>query len=179
MPQPENIILVGFMAAGKSAVGKVLARETGWPLVDADDVIIRRAGKPIERIFSEDGEEKFRELERRVISGLCAGREQVIAAGGGAFVDEVNRRVMLGRGLVVCLAAEPETIYQRIVDQDGDAAVRPLLAVEDPLQRIRSLLEQRAEGYAQAHHTVKTDGLTPEQVAEQVLQISKVGNGQR
>ena len=173
LPQLENIVLVGFMATGKSRVGMALAQETGWPLVDADDVIVQQAGKPIERIFSEDGEEKFRELERRVISGLCAGEKQVIAAGGGAFVDEATRRAMLARGLVVCLTAEPETIYQRIVDQDGEAAVRPLLAVDDPLKRIRSLLEQRAEAYAQAHHTVKTDGLTPEQVARQILSWSR------
>ncbi len=174
--QPDNIILVGFMATGKSRVGAALADKTGWPLVDADDEIVRRAGKPIERIFAVDGEDAFRQLERQVIAGLCAGRGQIIAAGGGAFVDASNRRMMLGRGLVVCLAAEPETIYRRIVEQDGDAAVRPLLAVDDPLGRIRSLLEERAAAYGEAHYTVKTDGLTPGEVAGEALDCIPKGS---
>ena len=161
------------MATGKSRVGAVLSEKIGWPLVDADDEIVRRAGKAIESVFAEDGEETFRQLEREVIAELCSGRGQIIAAGGGAFVDEDNRRRMLAGGLVVCLSAEPETIYRRIVEQDGDAAVRPLLAVDDPLGRIRSLLEERAPAYAQAHCTVKTDGLAAAEVAELVLELAR------
>ena len=170
---PENIILVGFMATGKSAVGRVLAREMGWPLVDADEVIVERAGKAIEAIFADQGEMAFRELERQVIAELCAGWQQVISAGGGAFADAENRVVMLERGLVVCLTARPETVYRRIVEQDGDAVVRPLLAVGDPLDRIRQLLEQRAEAYGAAHYQVETDELTPEQVAHRIVDRSR------
>ncbi len=173
MPRPRNIFLVGFMASGKTRVGAALSCLTGWDLVDADDELVRRAGKSIACIFKESGEAGFREMERSVIKDLCSGERQIIAAGGGAFVDDSNRSNMLNNGLVVCLSAKPETIYQRVVEQDGDAAVRPLLAGPDPLQRIKDLLAQRAEAYAQAHHTIETDELTPEQVAERIVELLK------
>ena len=142
-------------------------------MVDTDEELVRRAGKSIARIFEESGESSFREMERSVIKDLCLGRQRIIAAGGGAFVDDCNRSTMLNSGLVVCLSAKPGTIYRRVVEQDGDAAVRPLLASLDPLQRINDLLAQRAGAYAQAHHTIDTDELTPEQVAERVVDLLK------
>ena len=166
----DNIILVGFMASGKSRVGRILSQRTGMPLVDADTVIVERAGKSIERIFADEGEAAFRALERAVISDLCSRSGQVISAGGGAFVDPANRREMLSGGTVFCLQARPETIYQRLkADNDSGQAVRPLLAGPDPLERIRELLAQRAEAYGRAHHCIDTDELTPEEVAEQIL----------
>ena len=173
MPRPRNIFLVGFMASGKTRVGAALSRLIGWDLVDADDELVRRAGKSIDCIFKESGEAGFREMERSVIKDLCSGERQIIAAGGGAFVDDSNRSNMLNNGLVVCLSAKPETIYRRVVEQDGDAAVRPLLAGPDPLQRIKDLLAQRAEAYAQAHHTIETDELGPAQVAERIVELLK------
>ena len=173
MAQPDNIILVGFMASGKSHVGKILSESTGLPLVDADSAIVEQAGKSIERIFADEGEAAFRTLERKVIAELCAGSGQIISAGGGAFVDPDNRRVMLAGGIVFCLRAQPETIYHRLkADNDSGQAVRPLLAGDDPLGRIRELLEQRAESYGRAHHCIDTDTLTPEEVAEIVLRTS-------
>ena len=165
---PQNIFLVGFMASGKTEVGGILSRLTGWELVDADDEIERRAGRSVQRIFEEDGEEAFRNLERAVTQELCAASGKVIAAGGGAFVDPGNRRRMLENGLVVWLSAQPETIHRRVIQSQGTASVRPLLAGDDPLDRIRTLLSQRAEAYGQAHHTVETDNLTPEQVARAI-----------
>ena len=165
MTPPRNIILVGFMASGKTSVGRALAERTGWTLVDADDVIVARAGKPIHRIFSEDGEPAFRELERQVIADLCAGERQVIASGGGAFVSEQNRDVMLSGGMVFYLSASPATILRRVQEEDAGGPIRPLLAVEDPEARIAELLGRRAPAYAQAHHTVETDALTAEGVA--------------
>ena len=113
-------------------------------------------------------------MERSVIKDLCMGYHRIIAAGGGAFVDDCNRSTMLNSGLVVCLSAKPETIYRRVVEQDGDAVVRPLLAGPDPLQRINDLLIQRAGAYAQAHHIIETDELTSDQVAEQVTSLLKL-----
>lgn len=168
---PRNIILVGFMASGKTSVGRVLAERTGWTLVDADDVIVTRAGKPIHRIFSEDGEPAFRELESRVIADLCAGERQVIASGGGAFVSERNREVMLSGGRVFFLSASPATILRRVQEEDAGGPIRPLLAVEDPEARIADLLAQRTPAYAQAHHTVETDALTAVGVAARIVGI--------
>ena len=169
LPQRDNIILVGFMASGKSHVGRILSERTGMPLVDADSVIVERAGKSIEQIFADEGEEAFRALERQIIAELCQGNGQIISAGGGAFVDPENRRAMLTGGTVFCLRARPETIYQRLkADNESGQAVRPLLAGPDPLGRIRELLAARAEAYGQAHHCLDTDELTPEEVVEKV-----------
>ena len=169
---PRNIILVGFMASGKTSVGRALARRADWTFVDADDVIVARAGKPIHRIFEEDGEPAFRELERRVIADLCAGERQIIASGGGAFVNEQNRDAMLLGGRVFFLSATPATILRRVQEEDAGGPIRPLLApsassgqADDPEARIAELLAQRTPAYAQAHHTVETDALTPEGVA--------------
>ncbi len=176
MTPPQNIILVGFMASGKSHVGRVLAQRTGWTPVDADSEIIARAGKSIDRIFAEDGESAFRALEREVIAELCAGSGQVISAGGGAFVDPQNRQTMLQGGRVFCLRAQPETIHQRLKsDQASGAAARPLLTGLDPLARIRELLAERADAYAQAHHCIDTDTRTPEEVADVALSFLNLG----
>ena len=172
---PRNIILVGFMASGKSSVGRALAERTGWTFIDADDVIVERAGKPIHRIFAEDGEPAFRELESQVISDLCAGERQVIASGGGAFVSEWNREVMLAGGRVFFLSASPPTILRRVREEDAGGPIRPLLApstgsgqAQDPEARIAGLLAQRTPAYAQAHHTVETDALSAEGVAAEI-----------
>ena len=198
MAWPKNIILVGFMASGKSHVGRILAQRTGRPLADSDELIVARAGKSVERIFAEDGEAAFRTLERAVISELCAGSGRIISAGGGAFVDPDNRRTMRAGGRVFCLHARPETIYKRLAatnpgsdipapdnpessnpesddDNPGAAPVRPLLAGDNPLERIRELLAQRAPAYNQAHHRIDTDTLAPEQVAERVLETLAYG----
>ena len=169
---PRNIFLVGFMAVGKTSVGRELSSLTGWELVDSDDEIVARAGKPIARVFEEDGEEAFRSLERRVIQGLCSRSDRIISCGGGAFIDSENRSAMLRGGRVVCLSARPETIYERVVaEAGGNGPVRPLLAGGNPLERIEELLAQRAEAYSHAHHTVTTDDLNPEQVAREVLAL--------
>ena len=192
------------MASGKSHVGRILAREIGWPLVDADEEIVRRAGKPIEVIFQADGEPAFRILEASVLADLCAGSKQVVATGGGAFLNPGSRQAMLDRGLVLCLNAHPETIFQRLgrtapeaelEANDGEAGrdykdgadrsvkqeagpVRPLLAGDDPLERIKSLLEERAGAYSQAHYSIPTDDFTPEQVARQIVEIWKAETSQ-
>ena len=186
------------MASGKSHVGRLLARKIGWRLMDADAEIVRRAGKPIEAIFQDDGEPAFRALEVSVLAELCAGSKQVIATGGGAFVNPVSRQTMLDRGLVLCLNARPETILRRLGQtireanggraKDGEPGedypdgtdttekrearpVRPLLAGDDTLERIKSLLEERAGVYSQAHYSIPTDDFTPEQVAGQIVEI--------
>ena len=172
MPQPDNIILVGFMASGKSHVGRILSERTDMRLVDADTEIVARAGKSIEEIFADEGEAGFRNLEREVIAELCGESGQIISAGGGAFVEPENRRVMLAGGTVFCLQASPETIYRRLkTDDESGQAARPLLAGPDPLGRIRELLAERAEAYGQAHHRINTDEVTAEEVAEKVLGI--------
>ena len=188
MALPRNVILVGFMASGKTVVGAALSHLTGWPLADADDEIVLRAGKPIDQIFSDEGEAVFRDLERSVVRDLCTSSGRIIAAGGGAFVDPDNRQRLLAAGRVFFLSAQPDTILRRLTEtplvpptQEGDtegsdAPIRPLLAGDQPMERIRSLLAQRSSAYAQAHHAVETDSLTPEQVAQGILGLCQQEN---
>lgn len=177
---PANIFLVGFMATGKSAVGRILSKRLNRRFVDADKEIERRAGKTIPDIFREDGEDEFRRLETSVVRDLCSGNGRIVAAGGGAFVTEENRRLMLEAGRVVCLTARPGTIMERLKIGTEMAArgkggspgsQRPMLAGDNPLERITMLLGQRSQYYALAHDAVATDDLTPAQVAQQVLDI--------
>lgn len=175
MSRPNNIILVGFMATGKSHVGRILARRAGRPFADADAAIVQRAGQSIEQIFAEQGETAFRALEKTVIADLCAGSGKVIAGGGGAFLDPDNRQTMLAAGAVFCLTAQPETIYRRLTGGAAGQVARPLLPGGASLERIRDLLAQRAAAYAHAHCRIDTDDLTAEQTAEEILQLWKTG----
>ncbi len=173
-----RLILTGFMATGKSSLAPILARRLGWRLVDCDDLIVARAGKPVAAIFADDGEARFRALEREVIAQLarpvprCAQckepRPMVIATGGGALTDEANYRALSRTGIIVCLSARPEVIARRI---GRSAAKRPkLLEGGKPLkERIEELMQSRREAYARAALTVDTSDLTLEQAADCVL----------
>jgi 3-dehydroquinate synthase len=169
---PSHLILTGFSGTGKSAVGRLVARRLGWPFLDTDAEVVRRAGKPIAAIFAQHGQPRFRDLERQVLQQALAGPPCVIATGGGALVDPSNRDLMLRSGVVVCLEARPETIHQRLQVQPADGGspeARPLLADPDPLDRIRTLKAQRQALYALAHWTVATHHMTPGEVADEVL----------
>jgi 3-dehydroquinate synthase len=166
------IILTGFSTTGKSKVAREVARRLGWGWVDSDDEIVRLAGKGIPEVFTQDGEPRFRELERQVLARACEGGGGVIASGGGAILDPGNRELFDRSGMVVCLEARPQTIYQRLLkdtEYSASPVLRPLLAGDDPLQRIESLKSFRQPFYALADWTVHTDELTLEEVADEVV----------
>ncbi len=164
------IILIGFSTAGKSKVGQGVARQLGWELVDTDEEIIKLTGKSIADIFAQDGEEYFRQIERQVLEKAYEKERAVIAAGGGAILRSQNRELMKSKGMVVCLEATPETIYQRLLkDTEISGPLRPFLAVADPLQRITQLKEYRQPYYAIADWTVHTDNLTLDEVCQEVV----------
>jgi shikimate kinase len=169
---PRNVILIGFSGTGKTRVGREVARLLGWELVDTDEEIERRAGRPVRHIFAEEGEPAFRDRERAQIRAACQGERRVVSTGGGAPVDPENRAAMLSGGTVVCLDAEPAAIYRRLLEDAGNSvAGRPMLSGSDPLDRIMALKEERRASYASAHHTVPTDGLTVEEVAREVVNL--------
>jgi len=161
-----NLILTGFMATGKTEVGRLLARRFGCPFFDTDGLVETAARRTIAQIFASDGEAHFRALERDAVEEACAVPDAVIATGGGTLLDPENHRRLAAAGPVVCLTASPEEIGRRV----GDVSSRPLLVGHngDRLARIRTLLDERAPVYALATHTVDTSGLTVEQVAERV-----------
>jgi shikimate kinase len=151
-PRPDlspdlSIALVGLMGAGKSTVGQKLARRLALPFVDADREIEQAAGLDIAAIFERYGEAEFREGERRVIARLVHGPVQVIAAGGGAFINDATRALLLARCRVVWLDAAPETLAGRV----GRRGHRPLLADRDPHAALAALAEARNPIYAAAH----------------------------
>ncbi|TET87337.1 MAG: 3-dehydroquinate synthase, partial [Dehalococcoidia bacterium] len=166
----SHIILIGFSTTGKSKVGQGVAKQLGWELVDTDEETVKLTGKSIAQIFAQEGEEHFRQLERQVLAKACAKGRAIIAAGGGAILDPQNRELMKRRGVVVCLEATSETIYQRLLkDTEASGPLRPLLAVADPLQRITQLKEYRQPYYAMADWTVHTDELSLEEVCGEVI----------
>ncbi|HEY7465635.1 MAG TPA: shikimate kinase, partial [Dehalococcoidia bacterium] len=169
--RPTRIVLTGFSGTGKSAAAPLIAHRLGWEVADTDEAVERETGKPILDIFRDEGEEAFRDWESRALAAACERREVVVSTGGGAVLRPANRRLMASRGFVVCLEARPETISDRLKGRASDEPLdRPLLATGDPLQRIRELKEARQNLYALCDWTVQTDLLTPEQVAEEVIE---------
>lgn len=167
----NNLIIVGFSGSGKTSVGRILAGRLGWRFVDSDDEIFHEQGMSIAQIFATHGEDRFRSLERDMISRLCEDSKQVISVGGGTIVDRVNKRVMLDRNYVVRLVASPETILCRL--SSTNLSERPMLTSSDPLGRISRLLSDREEHYNAAHLQVDTEDMTPAEVAESVLDATK------
>ena len=179
MSSPRNIILTGFSGTGKSKVAAEVARILGWKCVDTDADIVRREGREIAAIFSEKGEPAFRRLEKEALERACAGGGRVIATGGGVLMDASNRRLLFNSGLVVGLEARPETIYQRLSQQNQGRSPeeRPMLAGDAPLARIRSLKAERQPFYSLAQWVVQTDELSESQVAAEVVRAWQMLGG--
>jgi len=170
--QVANLVITGFSGTGKSLVGKETARRLNWDFLDTDEEIVKESGKPIVQIFRQEGEGKFRKLERKTIRKACQQRQTVIAIGGGAIVEPQNYESLAKTGLIVCLEAKPETIYERLFREAAcspETEVRPLLATDDPLERIRQLKASRQPYYAKSDWTIHTDGLSISEVAEEVV----------
>ena len=176
-----NIFLTGFSGTGKTTIGREAARILGWRFVDLDERVENAAGKSIDAIFAEHGEPHFRAIESQTLLAACKDAHQVVSTGGGIAESADNRAAMMQHGTVVCLEASPETIYERVFAQSvgDDAVVRPMLAADDPLQRIRSLKSQRQLNYTLAHWTVHTDILTPEQAAHEVVRAFDILNDEK
>ncbi|MDP0499764.1 MAG: shikimate kinase [Verrucomicrobiota bacterium JB022] len=155
------------MGVGKSAVGRHVSKALGLHFVDSDAVIEEHAGKPITRIFAEEGEPRFRELERWFVEHGHPSSGQVVACGGGLVIPTGMRELLLSKGVVVCLFAQPETILQRTMASDK----RPLLNVEDSSRRIRELLEQRMPIYMQTGVGICAEGRTLTDVMQNVVRV--------
>jgi shikimate kinase len=160
-----NVTLVGFMGTGKSSVGRRLAKRLGWHFVDLDSVIEGIAGKPVPRIFADHGEAVFRRLEKRAIRRTVRADNQVIATGGGAFLDPQNQRMLKAVGPVICLTATPKAILERV---RHTVASRPVLAHEPTHARIQMLIRLRDRLYAKADASVETTDASVDEVAERL-----------
>ncbi|MDZ4655505.1 MAG: 3-dehydroquinate synthase [Coriobacteriia bacterium] len=161
----SHVFLIGFMGAGKSTAGNLLAGRFGLPFIDLDLVIEERAGRTVAEIFSADGEDAFREIEGTALKAVCDGPDAVIACGGGVVLRDGNRALMRERGTVVYLVVSAEEAIARI----GDTSGRPLLA-GDSACMARTILDARLSLYrATAHHVVDTGGRSAAEVGEAVF----------
>ncbi len=165
---PARVVwLTGFMAAGKTQVGRRLAQELGVRFVDTDDVVQQLDGRPIPQIFAESGEAYFRELETKALRQVASGERAVAATGGGIVMKDENRRIMQSAGPVVWLKVSVDEVLRRTA---GDTN-RPLLQVPDRRKRIEQLMAQRRSAYEQADYQVQTDGRQVEEIAAEVLEL--------
>ena len=165
------VFLTGFMGAGKTRVGRILARELGRCFLDTDRMIEQRAGKTIAEIFADEGEAHFRQLERDCVLETCQRPDAVVALGGGAITRADNVAAVRCAGILVCLKADVDTIFARVRRRSN----RPLLAGLDPQAqraKIESLLRERAPYYDQAHiELYTTQAQTPEDTVGQLLDL--------
>lgn len=158
-----HVVLTGFMAVGKTAVGKRLARRLGYDFIDTDQRIEQDAGMTVAELFARLGESEFRARERAFIAGLALEKPTVIATGGGTFVDEANRDALKKLGVTVCLVTSLETVLDRVSRNDS----RPL-ARGDARTRLAELYERRRGAYGKADVLIETDGLSVEQAVARV-----------
>lgn len=170
MDERPNVILTGFMGTGKTTVGRLVAERIGYEFADTDELIEAVHG-PIRQLFVEQGETRFREIERGVAAQLATRRGLVIATGGGMMIDKSNVAALAATGTVVCLTADVDTIVDRAMTPGGPA--RPLLAGDDPKTRVDELLVARAQAYGRFAQ-VDTTSSTPKDVADMVVDLLDV-----
>ncbi|HZJ58086.1 MAG TPA: shikimate kinase [Clostridia bacterium] len=164
-PKMPNIILVGFMGAGKSTIGRALAKRLSLTFWDSDCRIEEIAGDSIPDIFKTHGEEYFRGLEYKVLCDLAELQGAIISTGGGAVTNGGLLDLLLSKGLVIHLEASKETIWRRLKGGDD----RPMLHHGDLWERINELYRIRYPKYMRAHYTVKTDGKSVALVVKEIV----------
>ena len=162
----KNIVLTGFMGAGKNVIGKKLAQELGLKFVNTDDIIEKKEGITISEIFEKFGEKHFRKLEKKVVKKVAQGKDQVISTGGGVVLDQENISNLRKNGVIICLWASPEMIRERTEKEIH----RPLLERVNREKRIKELLDSRKPFYEKsADYIVDTSHLSVKEVVEKIL----------
>lgn len=171
----KNIVLIGFMGTGKTAVGTRLAQRMGREFVDTDKEIEQVTGMTIRDIFYKSGETRFRSEEALVVKRLAHRKGLVIATGGGAVINPENLELLKINGILVCLEADPEDILRRVSKKRN---TRPLIRKNVSVDDIRRMLEERKEYYQQADIRVETSGLEPDEIVKRILQkLSEAQHG--
>jgi shikimate kinase len=163
----QNIALIGFMAVGKSAVGRTLAKRLRRRFVDLDRQIEKAAGMKVRDIFEQKGESFFRQCEKQTLADVLREENQVIATGGGVVLDDDNLALLREKTLLVCLSASTDAIMHRV----GSGTSRPLLKGPNRRERIEELVLARQKRYDQAHVAIDTDQLTLNQVVDKIMAI--------
>ncbi len=163
------------MGTGKSTVGRIVAEQLKFDLLDTDALIEQRSGKKITDIFAQNGESTFRQLEAQLVTELATCTNTIISTGGGLPTNPANLESLKSHSLVVCLWAAPEAIFERVREQSH----RPLLHDADPLGKIRSLLNAREPFYKQADVLINSDLRSAREVAQQVINQFRLATDSR
>jgi shikimate kinase len=161
----RSIVLVGLMGAGKSAIGRKVAAMLDLPFIDADAEIETVSKMSIPELFEQYGEPEFRSLEKRVVSRLLKAGPQVLATGGGAFINESTRQAIKRRGISVWLSADIDLLMERVSRRQN----RPLLRDPDPRGVMRRLMDERYPVYGKANIEVPSRDITKEEMAANVV----------
>ncbi len=161
----NSIVLVGMMGCGKSAIGRRLANCLKLPFVDADDEIEKAAGKSISEIFEDHGETEFRDGERKVIARLLNNGPQVLATGGGAFMDPETRNRISEQGISIWLKANLDVLLRRVARRDH----RPLLKTGNPEAIMARLMKERYPVYGQAKITAESRDVPHDQIVSEII----------
>ena len=173
-PAPKALILVGFMGAGKSSVGRALGQQLNWVFEDLDDRIERGEGRTIVEIFRNSGEAEFRRAEHNalveLLQELRGGGSRIVALGGGAFVQSNNVDLLQAAGVpTIFLDAGVEELWQRCCQQASDSGLeRPLLSSQ---KQFRELYQKRRKGYSKATTTIQTASRSVEAIAAEIVQL--------
>lgn len=162
----RSIVLIGMMGVGKSSIGRRLAARIGIPFVDADTEIEKAAGMSISDIFARHGEADFRQGEARVIARLLETGPQVLATGGGAFMNEGTRGAIKSKGISIWLSAEFDLLIRRVAKRKSE---RPMLQTDDPAETLRYLLKVREPTYALADLTVRSRDAPHETIVSEIV----------
>jgi len=167
---PKNLVLIGFMGSGKSAVGRLTAKALGFQFTDTDQIVVERTGRQISDIFESDGEASFRALETEAIESLAHLDRHVISTGGGAVLSDHNRQLLRALGFVVCLTASEDILFERVARNSK----RPLLQTENPRATLSKLIQDRTALYqAAAHHTLDTSLLQQTAAVEALVTAAR------
>ena len=172
----KNLILVGFMGTGKSTIGRQLSKALGYPLIDTDARIVAQQKRPIPKIFEEDGEEHFRDLETETLRTLReeSCHKRIIATGGGIVLRPENQQLLRDLGFVVWLVAQPDAILERTSRNKE----RPLLQTRDPEETIRLMLSQRDSCYREcAHLILETTNLEFSEITTGIIESARYHYG--
>ncbi|QLF68603.1 shikimate kinase [Peteryoungia desertarenae] len=162
----RNLVFVGLMGAGKSAIGRMVATQLGLPFIDTDHEIERVSRMTITELFAAYGENEFRALETRVIKRLMRGGPRVISTGGGAFINDNSRHHIKSAGLSIWLKADLDVLWERVNKRDH----RPLLKTENPKQTLQDLMDRRYPVYAEADLTVQSRDVRKDVIVDEVLE---------
>ncbi|VFQ44957.1 shikimate kinase AroL [Desulfoluna butyratoxydans] len=170
----NNIYLTGYRCTGKTTVGRILAERMHRHVVDTDGFIVGYAGASVDEIVKRDGWEGFRKLERFALRQVAGGDKAVVATGGGIVLSPENRRLMRESGVVIWLKARVRTLARRITADEATASQRPSLTGGQVADEVASVLAEREPLYREAAHIIiDTDGMSPDEVAEEILRQVK------